>query len=109
MAESFTPSPNPFTIASNTSASTPLVDLNLFSSYNIHSSNNLGASLVSKLLISDNYYSWSRALEMALNAKNKWGFIEGSLLQPPTTSPIYSLWDHVNDMIISWILNVLSV
>lgn len=108
MVESFAPSPESSTIFSNSSTSTPFIDPSLFSPYTIHPFDSLGAILVSKPLIGENYYSWSHAMKMALNAKNKLGFIDGSLLRPPTTSSICSLWDHVNDMVVSWILNVLS-
>lgn len=39
-------------------------------------------ALVSNLLATDNYVSWSRAVSRALRAKNKLGFIIGTILKP---------------------------
>ncbi|RVW84005.1 hypothetical protein CK203_047294 [Vitis vinifera] len=39
--------------------------------------------LVSHLLIGPNYNTWGRAMLMALNAKHKLGFVDGSISQPP--------------------------
>ena len=46
---------------------------------------------------------------MALSAKNKIGFIDGSILKPSATlDPKYSQWVRCNDIVLSWILNSLS-
>lgn len=45
----------------------------------IHHSNNPSTVLVTLLLTGDNYGSWSHAVTMALLAKNKLGFVDGSL------------------------------
>ena len=39
-------------------------------------------SLVSQLLKGDNYALWSRAMMIALSAKNKLGFVDGTLVKP---------------------------
>lgn len=36
-----------------------------------------GAILISQSLNSENYPSWARAMKMALDAKNKLGFVDG--------------------------------
>ncbi|KAF8411394.1 hypothetical protein HHK36_003943 [Tetracentron sinense] len=62
---------------------------------------------VLKQLTDDNYNSWKRAMVMALTAKNKIGFVDGSLTKPanssdPLTSIIYidtaaEMWTDLHD------------
>lgn len=47
-------------------------------------------------------------MRIALSAKNKFCFVNGVLLRPPSTDPNLAHWDRCNDMIISWIINVVS-
>lgn len=51
-----------------------------------HHSNHPGVILVSQPLTEDNYNTWSRAMIMELSAKNKIGFIDGSIKQPGDAS-----------------------
>ncbi|KAI9162245.1 hypothetical protein LWI28_025312 [Acer negundo] len=48
----------------------------------IHHFDNPTAVLVSPVLSGDNYGTWSRAITMALRAKNKLGFVDGTLIKP---------------------------
>ena len=59
-----------------------------------------------------NYDLWQRAVRTALKAKNKLGFIEGTLKRPelkerddPTK---YNAQGMMNSMICSWIINVID-
>jgi hypothetical protein len=45
---------------------------------------------------------------MALSAKNKLGFINGSLKKLIANTFEYFAWDRCNDMVLSWILNSIS-
>ena len=45
---------------------------------------------------------------MALNAKNKMGFVDGSLSQPQVDDHSAPIWSRCNNMVISWLLNVVS-
>lgn len=54
------------------------------------------------------YAGWSRAIVIALSAKNKVVFIDGTSSEPDSNSPQYKAWSRCNDMVISWILNSLS-
>ncbi|XP_031279176.1 uncharacterized protein LOC116137632 [Pistacia vera] len=66
-------------------------------------------TLVPNLLTSDNYATWYRAMRRALRAKNKLGFILGTLLKPTSpTDPLFDLWERCNDLIVSWIQNSIS-
>ena len=41
---------------------------------------------------------------VALNAKNKVGFIDGSITEPKDSShPTYSSWKKCNNMVLSWL------
>ena len=48
----------------------------------LHNGNNLGIILVPQPLTRENYSTWSRSMLVALSAKNKLCFIDGSLSKP---------------------------
>jgi hypothetical protein len=65
--------------------------------------------LVSQLLDRENYQTWSRFMVMALTAKNKLGFIDGSIKKPSNVAGLaYCAWIRCNTMVLSWILNFIS-
>ncbi|KAB2630179.1 hypothetical protein D8674_007698 [Pyrus ussuriensis x Pyrus communis] len=53
----------------------------------IHHSDHPAMMLVSKPLNGDNYSTWSRAMKISLSAKNKLGFVDGTMK---------SLWDELS-------------
>ena len=65
-------------------------------------------ALVSHPLTGSNYNTWSCATWMTLNAKNKRGFIDGSIPQPAIDNLNANTWSRCNSMVISWLLNVVS-
>ena len=71
----------------------------------LHALDSPGSNLVSMVLTGDNYNSWSRAMTIALSAKNKMGFVTGDIQKPQSTDVTYTPWVRVNNMILSWILN----
>lgn len=73
----------------------------------IHHSDNPSIVLVTPLLIGDNCGSWSRAVTMALHAKNKLVFVDGSLTNPKKKEGIHK-WKRCDDLVVSWILNLVS-
>ncbi|KAF5475696.1 hypothetical protein F2P56_007472 [Juglans regia] len=80
-----------------------------FNPFRIENGDNPAAALVSDLLTADNYVSWSRTISRALRAKNKLGFINGTLLRPTTSSgPIFEAWERCNDLVVSWLQNSVS-
>lgn len=89
-----------------TETSNPINDV--ASPYYLHSSDHPGALLVSTPLIGDNYPTWSRAMKIALNAKNKLGFVNGVLKEPKADSKEHHAWERCNDMVLSWILNAID-
>ncbi|GAV90097.1 UBN2_3 domain-containing protein, partial [Cephalotus follicularis] len=75
----------------------------------LHPSDTLGANLVNEhLLGTENYDVWSRAMLIALTAKNKLGFIDGSCQQPEDDSPNLHQWERCNAIVLSWIMNTVS-
>ncbi|KAI3820683.1 hypothetical protein L1987_08231 [Smallanthus sonchifolius] len=73
----------------------------------LHSSDHPGLLLVSIVFDGSAFGSWKRVMSIALSAKNKLGFVDGTVVRP-TSSPNLELWKRCNDMVISWILNTLS-
>lgn len=69
---------------------------------------NLGMFLVSKPFDGMGFGSWKRSIELALTARIKMGFINGSCKKPNVNSDEYQDWIKCNSMIISWILSSLT-
>ena len=76
----------------------------------IHHFDHPGMVLVSKQPNGDNYGTWCRSMRISLSAKNKLGFVDGTVTKPSkkTDHDEFSLWQRCNDMILSWILNSLD-
>ncbi|XP_071727186.1 uncharacterized protein [Rutidosis leptorrhynchoides] len=75
----------------------------------LHQSDHPGLILISKKLTgSENYSSWRRSIMIALNAKNKLKIVTGEITEPAANSNVKALWDRINDMIISWLLNTIT-
>ena len=55
----------------------------------------LSNSLVSTQFTGNNYLIWSRAIKIALGAKDKLGFITGETPMPIINSPEYKMWKNV--------------
>jgi hypothetical protein len=79
------------------------------SPYYLHHRDSPDSVLVSQVLQGDNYHTWSRSMIMALTAKNKLKFINGSLKKPFTElEDEFHPWNRSNNMVLSWILNSVS-
>ncbi|RVW84995.1 hypothetical protein CK203_037699 [Vitis vinifera] len=78
--------------------------------YFTHHSDHPGLVLISKSLNGDNYLAWKRAMILALNSKNKLGFVNGSIKAPSEEIDPegYATWSRCNDMVHSWIVNTLN-
>lgn len=77
----------------------------IHSPFFIQSGDHPGLTLVSHILTGSNYYSWCRAMKVALSAKNKLGFVDGTIPQPPETEVSFQVWFRCNSMVVSWIIN----
>ena len=82
---------------------------NSSSPYFLSNSDNPGVSLVVQHLTEENYSTWSRAVLIALDAKSKIGFIDGSLLKPQSVDhPLYTAWCKCNSTVLAWLFNSVS-
>lgn len=86
-----------------TNTLSPYLNLHdLTNPFRLDHGDNQAITLVADLLTTDNYPTWSRAMQ----AKNKLGFISSSLPKPTAPNdPLLDLWDRCNDMVGSWIQN----
>ncbi|XP_075492651.1 uncharacterized protein LOC142530724 [Primulina tabacum] len=74
----------------------------------LHPSDTPGMNLVTDQLIgTENYGVWSRAMLIALRAKNKIGFIDGTCKRPISGSPTAQQWERCNALVLSWIYNTI--
>ena len=79
------------------------------SPYFLHPSESPGLALVSTPVTESNYHFWSQAMTMALDSKNKMGFIDGSLQEPALGDPLRSVSERNNTFVRSWIVRSLSI
>lgn len=78
------------------------------SHYYLHPSDNPGVKLVSIKFDGTGYNDWKRSFLISLSAKNKCGFVDGTIVKPDATDPCFKAWERCNSMMISWILGVLD-
>ncbi|XP_021597215.1 uncharacterized protein LOC110603688 [Manihot esculenta] len=81
---------------------------NLGDPLTLQSSDHPGMVLVSAPLVGANFRSWYRAIRIALGAKQKLEFIEGTVTVPDKESDSYEQWKRCDFMVTSWILNSIS-
>ncbi|KAJ0872693.1 putative RNA-directed DNA polymerase [Helianthus annuus] len=92
--------PPPETLVSKLDASDPLY---------LHPSDSSNLTIVSiKLKGSENYTIWSNAMQLALQVKNKWGFIDKSCVKSESNEILARQWDRCNSIVLTWILNSIS-
>ena len=77
--------------------------VNTSTPYSLFASDNPGALITSVSFTGDNYNEWSIELTNALRAKQKIGFIDGTIPKPSPDDPKFELWSSVNSMIVGWI------
>ncbi|KAF5465131.1 hypothetical protein F2P56_015162 [Juglans regia] len=82
---------------------------NITNPYRLDHGDNPSISLVPELLTTDNYTTWSRAMCHALRARNKIGFINGTISKPTDPEdPLLGAWERCNDLVVSWLQNSIS-
>ncbi|KHN22372.1 hypothetical protein glysoja_033065, partial [Glycine soja] len=77
--------------------------------FHIHHTDNPELVLVSKPLDGLNYLTWRRSMILALDGRNKLGFVNGSIPIPDSndTAKLHT-WKRNNSIVASWILNSLT-
>ncbi|CAN1756836.1 Retrovirus-related Pol polyprotein from transposon RE1 [Linum perenne] len=78
-------------------------DYPLSDPYYLHGSEQPGQPLVAEKLTISNYTDWSRSMNNALGAKNKLGFINGTIKEPEAADSRFWPWTRCNIMVLSWI------
>ncbi|XP_071713155.1 uncharacterized protein [Rutidosis leptorrhynchoides] len=90
----------------NGSKTTHVSDLDFGDPLYLHSSDTSITALISmKLKGIENYNVWSRAILLALQTKNKTGFIDSTVTKNTTDNVLALQWDRCNSVVLSWILN----
>ncbi|GKC93183.1 ribonuclease H-like domain-containing protein, partial [Tanacetum coccineum] len=77
----------------------------------VHNSDNSSSILVPfKLLGTGNYRMWNNAMKLALQARNKYGFVDGTCSRDSyaDSDVLCAQWDRCNAMVLTWIMNVVS-
>jgi len=78
----------------------------------LHPSEGPGAMITAMIFDGKNYELWEKAMTMALRAKSKLAFINGTLKRPAAREDEdfseYDTWDMANSMLFSWLLNVID-
>ncbi|PKI48472.1 hypothetical protein CRG98_031094 [Punica granatum] len=70
--------------------------------YRLMSSDNTGAQVIGCALNGDNYQTWSRAMLIVPQARNKLPFIDGSLDKPGEDDPLREWWERCNSTILAY-------
>ncbi|KAJ1697041.1 hypothetical protein LUZ63_005553 [Rhynchospora breviuscula] len=68
-------------------------------------SDNPGMTITSCILKGENYDLWVKAMRNSLRAKNKLGFVDGTIIKPKPTDPEADVWESSNSMLVSWLFN----
>ncbi|XP_023639573.1 uncharacterized protein LOC111830938 [Capsella rubella] len=72
----------------------------------LNSNDHAGLLLVSdRLTTASDFHSWKRSIWMALNVRNKLGFVNGEIPKPPDNHPDSGTWSRCNDIVSTWLLN----
>ncbi|KAM0003129.1 putative RNA-directed DNA polymerase [Helianthus debilis subsp. tardiflorus] len=95
----------------DTSSSTPTLigKLDIGDPLYLHPSHSSALTIVNiKLKGTENYSVWSSAMKLALEAKNKYVFIDGKCVKSANDSVLASQWDRCNSVVLTWLLNSIS-
>uniref|UniRef100_A0A803LC78 Retrotransposon Copia-like N-terminal domain-containing protein n=1 Tax=Chenopodium quinoa TaxID=63459 RepID=A0A803LC78_CHEQI len=76
--------------------------VNFADPYYLSNGDHPGMQLGNHILTGSNFLNWSRTVRMALIARNKLQFVDGTL---PSPSPDYQKWIRNDYMVMSWLLN----
>lgn len=72
----------------------------------VHHADHAGISLVSEKLVGiRNFNSWRRSMIMALGARNKTVFVDGTFSELDSSHPDYGSWSHCNNIVCTWLVN----
>ncbi|XP_006352446.1 uncharacterized protein [Solanum tuberosum] len=76
----------------------------------VHPSDTPGSVLIpTKLTGSENYGLWRRSMTIALQAKRKLGFVNGTCRKEQFGTDLHEDWETCNAIVLSWIMNTVSM
>ncbi|GKC76307.1 ribonuclease H-like domain-containing protein [Tanacetum coccineum] len=63
-----------------------------------------------KLTGTENYRVWADAMKLAINTRNKTGFLDGTCLKSSyaNSAPMSDQWERCNSIVLSWLFNYVS-
>lgn len=64
----------------------------------LHSSDNPGMKLISDSFDGTGFSNQKRSMTIALSARNKLGFVDGSIIKPASNDSTFKSWSRCNDM-----------
>ncbi|XP_023638865.1 uncharacterized protein LOC111830613 [Capsella rubella] len=77
--------------------------------YYLKNNDHAGLILVSdRLTTASDFHSWKRSVMMALNVRNKLGFVNGTIVKPAEDHRDYGAWTRCNDIVSTWLMNSVS-
>ncbi|XP_074291315.1 uncharacterized protein LOC141618101 [Silene latifolia] len=91
-----------------TNSDTNKLDSTKTSSYSVVHVEQTGTTITPIAFNGSNYDEWSRSFQLALMAKGKLGYIDGSISKPSDTSPNFENWKATNALVTMWIFNTLE-
>ena len=98
-------------MAASGSNETLISSLDLSSPLYLHANDVSTSSIISvKLTGTENYRVWSTAMKLAINTRNKTGFIDGTCTKASYVSSevLANQWERCNSIVLSWLLNSVS-
>ncbi|XP_074282698.1 uncharacterized protein LOC141607237 [Silene latifolia] len=75
------------------------------SPFHLGSQDNPGNTITHVQLRGENYDEWARSIRLALKARRKFGFVDGTIAKPTEN---LDDWSSVHTMIVSWIMNTID-
>lgn len=77
--------------------------------YFLSTNDNSNARLGTVIFNGNNYVTWSHSVTSALGAKNKLGFVNGTLIRPADDSDDLQKWIRNDYMVTVWLINSIDV
>lgn len=75
----------------------------------VHHADHAGITLVSEKLVGiGNFNSWRRSMIMALGARNKAVFVDGTFSELDSSHPDYGSWLRCNNILCTWLVNAVD-
>ena len=76
--------------------------------HTLTSADNPGSLVTHVQMKGTNYEEWAKAMRVALRAKKKLGFVDGTVSKPAENAPDIEDWRMINSMIVAWIFNAIK-